>query len=269
MLIQGSTTAGVDFVYSVPVWLFAFLFLALLLAGSEFGFRYGRRTRERNPEGTKTWISAVEGGILAVLGLLLGFTMNMAVDRFETRRDLVVEEANAIGTSNWRAQMVPAPEGPEIAKLLRDYVDARLQFAAAGDDSARIDAARARAAGLQTELWSRASAFAEKDPRSVPAGLLLQSLNETFDLEAKRWAAFNAHIPLRVIRANAFVAIIGALLAGYNLGLAGRRFFFTLTLFAVCIAVVLAVILDLDQPRKGQIRESQQPMIDLQQQMGR
>jgi hypothetical protein len=261
-------TGGLDFIYAVPVWLFAMLFLALILSATEMGFRYGRRTSAGTDKEERSWITVVEGGILAVLGLLLAFTMNMAVDRFDVRRRLVVEEANAIGTSFWRAQLVPPPEGVEIANLLRNYVEARLQFAAAGDNSARIDAARARAAGLQTELWSRASAFAEKDPRSLTAGLLLQSLNQTFDLEASRWAAFNAHIPVRVIRIDALVAAIGALLVGYGLGLVGRRQVFTFALFSVCITLVLAVILDLDQARKGLIQESQRPLMDLQQQLG-
>jgi hypothetical protein len=257
-----------DFIYAIPVWLFALLFLALILTATEVGFRYGRRTSAGHDQAERSWISGVEGGILAVLGLLLAFTMNMAVDRFDTRRRLVVEEANAIGTSFWRAQLVPAPEGIQIANLLRNYLDTRLQFAAAGDDSAGIKAARVRAAGLQTELWSRASVFADKDPRSVTAGLLLQSLNQTFDLEAARWAAFNAHVPTRVIRVDALVAVIGALLVGYNLGLAGRRQVFTLALFTVCITLVLAVILDLDQARKGLIQESQQPLMDLQHELG-
>jgi len=260
--------SSVDFSYAMPVWLFALLFLALILATTELGFRYGRRTGARQDEAEKSFIGAVEGGILAVLGLLLGFTMNMAVNRFDARRHLVLEEANAIGTSFWRAQMVPAPEGPEMANLLRNYVEARLQFGAAGEDSARMEAARSRAAVLQTELWSRASAFAQKDPRSVPAGLLLQSLNQTFDLEAARWAALNAHIPKRVIRVDAIVAVIGALLAGYNLGLGGRRRALTLALFSLCIALVLGEIVDLDQPRKGTIRENQQPMNDLQRELG-
>jgi len=259
---------GIDYIYAIPVWLFAALFLILILTATELGFRYGRRTRARTDKEERSWVTAVEGGILATLGLLLGFTMNMAVNRFDARRHLVLEEANAIGTSFWRAQLAPSPQGIEMANLLRNYVEARLQFAGSGDNSARIDAARARAAGLQVELWSRASAFAEKDPRSVPAGLLLQSLNQTFDLEAARWAAFNAHVPTRVIRTDALVAVIGALLVGYNLGLAAQRRAFTLTLFTLCITLVLAVILDLDQARKGLIRESQQPLMDLQQQLG-
>lgn len=260
--------SSVDFVYAMPVWLFALLFLALILVTTELGFRYGRRAGARQDEAEKSFIGAVEGGILAILGLLLGFTMNMAVNRFDARRHLVLEEANAIGTSFWRAQMAPAPEGPEMTNLLRNYVEARLQFGAAGEDSARMEAARDRAAGLQAELWSRASAFAQKDPRSVPAGLLLQSLNQTFDLEAARWAALNAHIPKRVIRVDAVVAVIGALLAGYNLGLGGRRRALTLALFSLCIALVLGEIVDLDQPRKGTIRENQQPMKDLQRELG-
>ena len=104
------------------------LFVAALIVASDAGFRLGRKKRAKAGDRAKSELGAVEGGILALLGLLLGFTMSMAVARFEVRKQLVLEEANAIGTSYLRTRLLPAPESTEIAGLLREYVALRLQL---------------------------------------------------------------------------------------------------------------------------------------------
>jgi hypothetical protein len=206
--------------------------------------------------------SAFEGLILGVLALLLGFTMSMAVTRFEVRKHLVLEEANAIGTSYLRTQLLPAPEGTEIANLLREYVVVRLQYADAGGDLDRLQATREQAARLQNEFWTRAVAYVQKDPSPVKAGLLLQSLNEVIDLESARWMAFQNHVPRAVIYVNYIVALFAVILVGYAFGREGRRQVFSTSMLILAITVVLAVIVDLDQPRQGFIKVSQQPLVD-------
>jgi hypothetical protein len=242
-------------------------FAAILAAASEVGFRLGRNAESRTTEKTKSQLGAIEGGILGVLALLLGFTMSMAVTRFEVRKQLVLEEANAIGTSYLRTQLLPAPEGTEIANLLREYVIVRLQYADVGDDLDRLQATREQAERLQNEFWTRAVAYGQKDPSPVKAGLLLQSLNDVIDLESARWMAFHNHVPPRVIYVNYIVALFAAILVGYAFGREGRRQVFSTSVLVLAITVVLAVIVDLDQPRQGFIKVSQQPLVDLQHQL--
>jgi hypothetical protein len=260
--------AMMDPIYGVSEWLVMLVVLATLLGASEFGFRFGRRSCAKTDQDMKSWITTVAASVLGMLGLLLAFTMSMAVTRYDARRLLVLDEANAIGTSFWRAQLAPAPEGPEIANLLREYTELRIQFTTTRPNDKRFQESRERSGQLQTELWSRAAAFAQKDPRSVTAGLLLQTLNQTFDLEEARWIAFHAHVPESVIWVDWVVALLASALLGHSLGLAGRRNFFHLGMLAVCITLVMAVIVDLDDPRRGLIRVSQRPLLDVQQQMG-
>jgi hypothetical protein len=263
-----------DPIYGVPEWLTAIVFIAAILAATELGFRHGHKSYGKADPDTKSWVTTIVASVLGVLGLLLAFTMNMSVTRYDFRRLLVLDEANAIGTSFWRAQLVPPPEGPELANLLREYTKARIQFSAAAhaqfitSEDRNIYESHERSGQLQGEMWLRAAAFAQKDPRSVTAGLLLQTLNQTFDLEASRWAAFHAHVPASVIWADFMMALLASVLVGYSLGLAGRRSFFHVIMLALCITVVLIVILDLDDPRHGFIRVSYQSLLDIQQQMG-
>jgi hypothetical protein len=254
----------VDLLFEANEWIIAFLLLVLMLAASEAGFRLGRYAESRTTKETKSDISVVAGSIVGVLGLLLGFTMSMAVARFEARKQLVLEEANAIGTSYLRTQLLPTPEGPEIAILLSDYVNLRVEYANAGQDFDRLETVRRQTARLQNEVWTRAVAYAQKDRNPVIAGLLLQSLNQAIDLEAARWMTFLNRVPVSVIYVNGIVALLAVNLVGYAFGASGRRQLFSTCLLAVAISVVLAVILDLDRPRHGFIQVSQQPMIDVQ-----
>lgn len=251
-----------SFLYGTPEVIIQCVFFALMLAATEVGFRLGRKFQSSTPANAKQ-ISTVEAAILGVLALLLGFTMSMAVSRFDARKQLMLDEANAIGTSCLRAQLMPAPEGPEIASLLRQYISLRVQYGTAGNDLARLDSLHTQTEQLQTELWTRAVACAQQDPNPVRAGLLLQSLNQAIDLEGARWMALQNHVPESVIFVNAVVALLAAMLVGYTFGVNGRRNVFSMGLLALSITLVLWVIIDLDRPRSGFIRASQQPMIDL------
>jgi prepilin signal peptidase PulO-like enzyme (type II secretory pathway) len=239
------------------------LFFALMLTATEIGFRLGRKLETGTPESIKSQISTVEAAILGILALLLGFTVSMAVSRFETRKQLVLEEADAIGTSSLRAQLLPAPAGPEIQSLLRQYVDVRVQYGTTGNNLARLEDLNRQTARLQTEFWTRAAAYAQQDPNPVKVGLLLQSMNQAIDLAEARWIALQNHVPESVIYVNAAVGLLSAMLVGYSFGVNGRRNIFSMFMLAVSITLVLAVIIDLDRPRSGYIRVSQEPMIDL------
>jgi hypothetical protein len=252
------------FLYGTNEVVICLAFFALMLAATEVGFRLGRKSEGSTPDKTKSQVSTVEAGILGVLGLLLGFTMSMAVSRFEARKQLVLDEANAIGTSCLRTELLPAPQGSEIASLLRQYVDVRVQYGTAGNDLPRLASLHTQTVSLQKEFWARAVAYGQKDPNPVRVGLLLQSLNQAIDLESARWMALQNPVPTSVIYVNGIVGLLAAMVVGYAFGLNGQRQIFSMWVLALAITLVLAVIIDLDRPRLGFIRISQQPMIDLQ-----
>ena len=251
--------------FATPIEILGLLCLLLMLACSEAGFRMGRRSRGNIDDAMRSNITIFESAILGVLGLLMGFTMSMAVTRFDVRRLLVVQEANAIGTTWLRSQMMPEPDRTEFAGLLRQYVDSRLRYAPAMDLDQMLEL-REQGQRLQGELWSRATGFAVRE-RSINAGLLLQTSNQMIDLEAARWAAFWGRVPQPVIYMNTLIAMLAATLLGYGFGLIGKRHLVSTVMLAVAISGVLTVIVDLDRPWQGFIKVSQQPMRDLQKQL--
>src|SRR5258708_7917676 len=172
--------------YHVNGWLLFLVLFVLQLLAAELGLRIGRRVRPANDEPTRSQASVMEAAVLGLLALLLGFAFSMAASRFDTRRQQILDEANAIGTTYLRARLLPEPSGTTAAGLLRRYVDARIDFYDAGADDARIRVASDHAEQMHAQLWSLAVTVGEEDPRAVTTGLFIQSLNEVIDFHSKR-----------------------------------------------------------------------------------
>ena len=235
------------------VWFAAFLFIGLLVC-LELGRRWGTRQLERDPEGARLGTGAVEGAVFALLGLLIAFTFSGAAERFDARRHLIVEEANAIGTAWLRLDVLPAESQPALRELFRQYVDSRLAAYRALPD---IDAAKAeldRSAELQTQIWSRAVEAARSSPTPAATTVLLPALNEMIDIVTTRTAAMYMHPPLAIYVLLFILALLGAAFAGA--AMAGSKTRSTLHVFgfAAIMAVSAYLILDLEFPRFGLIR---------------
>lgn len=254
-----------EFLYHVDLWLILGASIASFFLIIEIGFRIGRRNPAHLDEDAKSEITTIQGATLGLLALLLGFTFSMAMSRFEVRKQQVLEESNAIGTTYLRAQLLPQPQRKEVSELLGRYVDVRLQFYRAGIDHAGLREAKDQTERLQLLLWSQAAAWGTREPRSVPAGLFLQSLNEVIDLHAKGLTALANHVPEIILVLLYFVALIATGLIGYGCGLTGRRNFKVTTVVSVLIVAVILVIIDLDRPQRGLIRVGLDRMVELHQ----
>lgn len=239
----------------LPIFLIS---LGVILAAAEFGRWLGRRTKGRVGDQVLT----LESAVLGLLALMIAFTFAVALSRFEGRRDAVLNEANAIGTTALRARLLPPPHNAEILKLLREYVQVRLEITQRVPSPAEFDAAVVRSNQIQEALWQQAMAMAAKDTGVVPTGLFIQTLNEMIDDHAKRLAALRTRVPDIVLLALYGVAAVAGAFSGYASGLGARtsRLPVYVTILLVCAVILL--IQDLDRPNTGFITTSQQPMID-------
>ena len=243
-------------------WLVLIIIGLVLVALAELGFRAGLRLFVKKDEPRKGQIGAIQGAVLGMLALLLGFTFSMAVARYENRRDLVLREANAIGTTYLRASFLPETNAKAIEDLLRHYVDARLSFYTAGSDAAKITLAESETARLQRELWSHTVDAAKEAPSPITA-TFINALNETIDLDATRLNALRSRVPSAVWLLLVIVAGAGCYTSGYGAGASGERTGFSAWMLPLLIAVVITIIADFDRPRCGLIGISQQPLLDL------
>ena len=247
-------------------WIFSswmvFAILAVVLpALSEFGWRMGvahsRVKSDKRRDG-----GSVPAAVLTLLGLLLGFTFAMAVGRHDARRELVVQEANSIGTTARRAQLLPEPEAANVGRLLGEYVALRIEAHRKTQFSQRFEALRKDSANLHERLWNEAVAAAAKKPTPITASFIV-SLNETIDFEATRVAAKRNHVPGAVWLLLLCVAGCGVWLTGWQAGMDRGHPFLSRFLFPVLIAVVIALITDIDTPRGGLITLDERPLLEL------
>jgi hypothetical protein len=230
----------------------------LLLAASEAGRFIGTRASGRGGDD----VSTLESAILGLLALMIGFTFAMTLSRFEARRDAVLAEANAIGTTALRARLLPSPHNIEINKLLREYVKVRLDVTQRIASAAELNAAIVRSSEIHEALWQQTKLVVAKDNGMVPTGLFIQTLNEMIDDHAKRLEALRNRVPNIVLVALYGVAFVACALVGYGNGLETHRVRLPFYITALLIAGVILLIQDLDRPTAGFIKTSQQPMID-------
>ena len=255
--------------YALIVALGALALFAAMLALLELGGRLGARAFTRNPEAT-TGTSPMEGAVFALLGLLLAFTFFGAASRFDDRRKLIVDEANAIGTAYLRLDLLPASAQPALRDAFRRYVDQRLAVYRALPDLNASKIALERANEMQQQIWAAAvagSTAAGSHPDS--AKLLLPALNEMLDVATTRAMAMQMHPPPVVFGLLFILMLLSALLAGYAMAGAKTRNWLYRIAFAFTLAGAAYVILDLEYPRFGLIRVDafDHALVDLQKSM--
>ena len=200
--------------------------------------------------------------VLTLLGLLLGFTFAMAVSRHDARRQLVVQEANAISTTALRARLLPEPQAANAGRLLREYVALRIEAHRETQFSQRFTALRKSSADLHERLWNEAVAAAAKQPTPITASFIA-SLNETIDLEATRIAAKRNHVPGAVWLLLLCVASCGMWLTGWEAGMARGHPFLARFVLPLLIALAIALIADIDSPRGALITLDERPLLEL------
>jgi len=172
-------------------------------------------------------------------------------------------EANAIGTTALRARLLPDPQRSETLKLLREYVQIRLDIVRSGTSLVELTRAVERSNALQEALWQQAKAMAAKDKGAVPTGLFIQSLNEMIDDQGKRLSALRNRIPNAVLLTLFAIASVAGAFAGYASGIDAERTRIPVYVMGTLVSAVIYLIMDLDRPSAGFITNSQQPMIDL------
>jgi ABC-type glycerol-3-phosphate transport system permease component len=194
----------------------------------------------------------VEGAVFALFGLLIAFTFTSAASGYETRRDLIVRQTNAIGTAWLRLDLLPTEVQPALRKDFRLYVDGLIQIHEQfGDRKAKETLAHL--GKLQDQIWKLAETAAPSNGRPQVATLVLPALNEMFDLLASRYAAMKFHVSPVILCFLIFLSLLVSLLAGYAMASAKRHNWLHMILFALIISLTLYIIFDFEYPRYGVI----------------
>jgi hypothetical protein len=229
------------------------LFLGMLLL-LEAGRRVAVRRVSRDPDSAQKGLGLVEGAIFSLLGLLIAFTFAHAATRFDDRRQLIIEEANDIGTAYLRIDLLPPSAQPAMRQLFRQYLDARLDAYRKLPDLAAEKVALARSADLQGEIWSNAVAACGESGSQPAHMLLLPALNSMFDAAATRMHGMQIHPPPIIFVMIGLLSLAAALLAGYGMASGKSRSWIHVFAFAAVTALTVYVIIEIEYPRFGFVR---------------
>lgn len=241
-------------------WVLGVLFAVCAFLGMVVMVELGRRYRHRRAvrhggDGGGAGLGAVEGAVFALMGLLVAFTFSGAASRFEARRQLIVEEANDVGTAYLRLDLLSPPARDAMKDKVRRYVDTRLEAYRMSDRPAAAYAKLAESQTLQGEIW--AGAIDGCQAPAVPACtmLLLPALNAMFDIASTRTASLVMHPPASIFALLGLLALACALLAGFSMGAgSSRRSWLHVVGFAGILALTIYVTIDLEYPRLGLVR---------------
>ncbi|MBS0642035.1 MAG: hypothetical protein JSS43_19390 [Proteobacteria bacterium] len=231
---------------------FGALLLLVQLAAHEVGHWIGYRQRPK-AAGRAESAALVVGGILGLLAFVLALTLSFASNRFNERRAGTLAEANAIGTAWLRAEAIGQPRGNEIARLLEQYTQVRLDFVRTGDDPDRLAALNQQTNTLQSAIWGHAAALVREQPGPVSTWLA-SSINDAFDAGTEERFGFAFRLPSQIVWLVVGLVILGVGAIGYQLGLKGGTVRPMILLLTAVWTVVIVDILDLAAGRLGRFR---------------
>jgi hypothetical protein len=232
------------------------LLLVMALTGGLATALRAARDRRAVPGHSETQEGYIVSAVLGLMALLLGFTFALAVDRYDSRRHRVLESANAVGTTYLRAQLLEEPHRSRISDILMRYTDNAIVLAQArpGHTAALL----AKDDEILTELWAATAAGFDSVRNIDFSSTFVDGVNNLIDLDAARRAARVAHVPAEVFLVLFVYFVVTAGVLGFVLtGFRGR----VSAIFLLLLMVLsLMLVLDIDRPTLGGIRESQGPM---------
>lgn len=220
----------------------------------EIGRRIGNWGKSSKPNKKPIGSSTIENAVFALFGLIIAFTFSGAASRFEARRHLVVEEANNLGTSWSRIDLLPTSSQPSIRKNFQLYLDKRLEAYSQLPDIEASKKTLRESEQLQNLIWKDAHAACQEKQDPATTSLVLESLNNVFDIATTRTAATQIHPPLIIYQFLFILGLSSALLAGCGMSENKKRSWLHIIAFALIISASVYVTLELEFPRLGFIQ---------------
>ncbi|MEI7742923.1 MAG: hypothetical protein WCK58_04115 [Chloroflexota bacterium] len=256
---------GVGELDFLPIWAVFGLTFALSIGATELGYRTGLHWQRLRPQEGDAAGGVMVGATLAMLAFFLAFLVGMAVDRFDGRRAMVMDEANSIGTTWLRAGYLPDEYPGAIRPILEQYTAQRLRL----PDNIQRDDALAQSTRLASELWAQTEQLVRDYPNSESVSLFTSSVNDTIDMGSKRAVAMATwRIPGTIWLSIYVVALLTMMFVGIHGGITKSRNVIEVLLLALVFAAVMNLIIDLDRPYDGMLQVSQEALRQLQASFG-
>jgi hypothetical protein len=248
----------------IPIYLLSAIIFFLILLFNWFGFKFKKWHLEKYPGRVPEDLGAVEGSMLGVMALLLGFTFSIAISKFETRRQITVDEANEIGTAILRCDMYPDSVRNPLRADFKEYIETRIAYYAVGDDEEKIKQELVKAAEISDRIWKRVALQAQNRDNVAITAQMIPAVNDMIDIVTTRDAGRLSRVPRLVLIVLLGLVIISAFVLGSDYNGKKRNRILILG-YAMAMTLTLTLIVELDRPREGLINlhAVEQKMIDL------
>lgn len=248
----------------IPFWALFIGTVMIVVLSITTGYALGLWRRKQTGEALVGAVGSVVGAMLGLLAFILAFTFGISANRFDTRKQLLLDEVNAIETTFLRAELIPEPYNSESRKLLKKYVDIRVSIAAITDINTVLVAID-ESEKLQESLWRQAVGLARAGYNAEFESAFIQSLNDVIDLHTARVTqALQYRIPMGVWAVLFLLTIFTMVAVGYQFGISRVHSYTVYFFLAVGFSLLIVVIADLDDTKRGNLKTNQMPMLELQ-----
>lgn len=238
--------------HMIPTIYLTILVMLMMLLFFKLGIWVRNKTGKDKDESS---IGTIEGSLLGLLALLLGFTFSLSNSRYDQRLNVVIEEANDIGTAVLRADLYPDSVRQEFRKEFKRYVDARIEFFESGRDLQRVQAAMDSTSAIQSRLWKIATTLGQDKDNFHRSSQMIPALNAMFDITTTRTAINLAKVPDLILYLLFMLCFTASFMLGYSKGI--KNDWVVTVIFAIMVGITIFTILDLDRPRTGVITMDQ------------
>lgn len=249
---------------SIPLEILFIATVIILYLSIEIGYKIGNTHPADLKKEKEKITGAGTGTILGMLGFFLIFAFGMVYSRYDSKRDLIREEANLIRTAWLRADFLPEQDRSETENLFRRYVDLRLE-AAASRDLDKVQELIKQSYVIQNGIWDISVANARKDMNSDVAALYIESINDVINIQALRVAVgVQARIPTVIWVVLYLMIFLGMFGVGYDTSVSGSsRKSWVTPIMVISFSMIITLVATLDRPDSSVIKVSQQPLVDL------
>jgi hypothetical protein len=248
----------------IPIYFLSAIIFFLILLFNWFGFKFKKWHLEKYPGRVPEDLGAVEGSMLGAMALLLGFTFSIATSKFETRRQITVDEANEIGTAILRCDMYPDSVRNPLRADFKEYIETRIAYYAVGDDEEKIKQELVKAGEISNRIWKRVALQAQNRDNIAVTAQMIPAINDMIDIVTTRDASRISRVPRLVLLVLLGLVLISSFVLGsdYNGKKRNKILIFS---YAIAMTLTLDLITELDRPREGLINLNavEQKMIDL------
>jgi hypothetical protein len=256
----------------VPLWSVYVASVVIVMLSIRAGLLIAAVSRKRRPPEEDEPLGSVVGATLGLLAFMLAFTFGFAVARRDAKKELLIEDVTSIRTTYLRSDLIPEPHRSEVRKDLMRYVDLRVEVARDAvelrEHPEQLRHALDEMKAIHRRLWAHAAALRDAELANPDiAALFIDSLNETIDLQTKRIAVLYYRIPGIIWVVLGALTVLSMAAVGYQFGQKGRYNWAVNLALALSFSVVIMLIADLDSVTSNWLRISNQPMVELQQDM--